>query len=206
MPKGSSNKGGSGVPRASFGPSSEPSEKLLNAPWQKLEGASASVGETARAAEAKIAQNDYETGLIIDQQGFVIAAYRGGQHSVNFGADSDKVRGNTVTHNHPSGMPVFSTADVRSSAILGAHGIRATTLEHGTAYLRSANHRADWAGFAKAYEESMQSLNAKVLFGTDPKEGPRGRHKVFHDWYKANAPKYNLEFSLEFRSDNSRWK
>lgn len=202
MPKGSSNKGGSGVPRASFGPSSEPSEKLLNAPWQKLEGASASVGETARAAEAKIAQNDYETGLIIDQQGFVLAAYKGGKSSVNFGADSDKVRGNVVTHNHPSGSPVFSVADVRSSAILGAHGIRATTLANGTAYLKSANHRADWSGFAKAYEAEMPKLSASAL----KTGGGKSAYKVYHDWYKANASKYNLEFSLEYRSDNSRWK
>lgn len=165
----------------------KPSTKLNNARFQVLDGNRVSMEATLAANEPKIASNDYETGLIVDDQGFVIAAYKGGTNYVDFGTDAGLVRGNMVTHNHPSGAAAFSVADIASTGIEGGLGIRATTRTNGTVELRNAGSRqGDWAGLADAYKRYLDS-------------GPGGQRSITaaQRWLARNAKNYGLRFTKE---------
>lgn len=159
-----------------------PSEKLLAAAFQTISGNKVSQQATFAAVEKKITQNSYETGVIVDQYGFVLAAYKGTRGSVNFAGESYKVRGNIVTHNHPSGSAVFSVADIKVTGSLGGVGIRAATKTNGTASLVKVSQRADFEGLAGEYRRFLSH-------GRSVKEA--------QDWLSQNAGKYGLKFKVE---------
>lgn len=157
-------------------------EKIPAAEFQTISGNRVSRGATLARVEGMIAQHTYETGLIIDEQGFVLAAYKGDESSVNFGSEGYLVRGNTMTHNHPSGTAVFSVADIRSTGIMGGVGVRATTRTNGTASLTKNSNRPNWGGLANAYDSFL--TGGKTV-------------SQAQDWLRENAPKYGLKFTLE---------
>ena len=159
-----------------------PSEKLPASQFQTIDGNRVSKRATFSNVEKLIAQHTYETGIIVDSQGFVLAAYKGGKNSVNFGSDSGKVKGNIVTHNHPSGAAAFSVADIKSTGNLGGVGIRATTKGNGTAVLAKASNNPQWGKMASAYSKHLGS--GKTV-------------SQAQDWLKKNAPLYGLKFTLE---------
>lgn len=101
---------------------------------------------------------------------------------MNFGSDSGKVKGNIVTHNHPSGAAAFSVADIKSTGNLGGVGIRATTKGNGTAVLAKASNNPQWGKMASAYSKHLGS--GKTV-------------SQAQDWLKKNAPLYGLKFTLE---------
>lgn len=173
--------GGAGV---NFGDS----KKDLNARFNPG-GRFVNSGTTARHAEAIISQNDYETGIIIEAKtGDVLAAYKGGRDSVGFadntaGTDNyGNLKGNVMTHNHPSGLAVFSAADLRVSAHYGVKEVRVTTKRNGTAILTANNQHSDMAGLAKAYDRATTGkMTAKQA----------------QDWLRKNASSYGITFRLE---------
>ncbi|MEG0025601.1 MAG: hypothetical protein RR719_09695, partial [Akkermansia sp.] len=119
---------------------------------------------------------------IVDHDGFVLAAYKGGRNSVNFGSDGHLARGNTITHNHPSGAAAFSVADIASTGKLGGVAIRATTKSGGTAALQKASNNPQWGKMSAAYSKFLGS--GKTV-------------KQAQEWLSSNAPKYGLKFTLE---------
>lgn len=158
------------------------SQKLLTAYYQTIVGNKVSPEATFARVEKDIAQHTYETGLIVDSDGFVLAAYKGGQNSVNFGPDSGKVKGNIVTHNHPSGAAAFSVADIASTGAMGGIGIRATTKNNGTAVLMKSSNSPQWSKMASAYKTFLNG-------GASVSEAQK--------WLSKNASKYGLKFKLE---------
>lgn len=75
---------------------------------------------------------------------------------MNFGSDSGKVKGNIVTHNHPSGAAAFSVADIKSTGNLGGVGIRATTKGNGTARRYPGNYTNFIARKKENYDKQMK--------------------------------------------------
>ena len=159
-----------------------PSEKLLTARYQTITGNKVSQEATFSRVEKDMARHTYETGLIVDGDGFVLAARKGGKNSVNFGNDSVLVKGNTVTHNHPSGAAAFSVADIKVTGELGGVAIRATTKTNGTAVLKKSSNNPQWGKMASAYSRFLGS--GKTV-------------KQAQEWLESNASKYGLRFALE---------
>lgn len=158
------------------------SERQLAAYYQTISGNRVSQEQTFARVEPMIASHTYETGLIVDEYGFVLAAYKGGQNSVNFGSDSGLVRGNTITHNHPSGAAAFSVADIATTGSLGGVAIRATTKGNGTAVLEAASNNPRWSAMASAYNSFLG--NGRTV-------------SQAQSWLSENASRYGLRFRLE---------
>jgi hypothetical protein len=196
---------------AAQGGGGEPSEKLLNAPWQKYEdGNRVSVGATLEQAESRIASNNYETGVLVDSNGFVVAAYKGGAHSVNFGNEPASLFQNaTLTHNHPSGLPAFSVADIATPGIYALDGgkiktVRATSV-NGTFSLSAVSQSADWGKLATKYSNAEKKIRSKAVDamtsaisqakrqGKSHREvlraGNKAGAKVYASWFKRAATK-----------------
>lgn len=170
---------GGGMP----GDSQVPSEKIPAAQYQTLQnGNKVSKSATFARVEREISQHTYETGLIVDSYGFVIAAYKGGRNSVNFGDEASKVKGNIITHNHPSGSAAFSVADIASTGKMEGIGIRATTKNNGTAVLMKASNKPEWGKMAKAYESFL--AKGKTV-------------RQAQKWLASNAGNYSLAFKIE---------
>lgn len=175
----------------SLGGQGKPSEKLHNSIFQHMEGNRTSTQATAREVERKIAQNSYETGVIIDRDGFVIAAYKGDARSVGFsdGKGNDDyhlISGNTMTHNHPSGSAAFSDADMRIAAFYGARELRATTKNNGTAILTADTHHADWRALNDAYQAAYATSAMSTV-------------RDAQTWLFQNAGNYGFTFVIDRR-------
>lgn len=158
------------------------SQKQLTAYYQTISGNRTSPERTFRNVERMITQHTYETGLIVDSQGFVLAAYKGGKNSVNFGPDSGLARGNTVTHNHPSGAAAPSVADIRSAGAMGVIAIRAATKSNGTAVLEKASNNPQWDKMASDYDAFIG--NGKTV-------------REAREWLFRKAKDYGLRFTVE---------
>lgn len=189
----------------------EPSEKLLNAPWQKYtDGNKVSVGATLAQAEERIKSNTkYETGVLVDSQGFVVAAYKGGAHSVDFGNEPASLFKNaTITHNHPSGYPIFSVADLATPALYAEAGgklksVRATSV-NGTISVSTQKSNANWNKLATAYNNAMESLDVRAnkaaakAYATKVKGAGRQAYiDTYTNWLSKNAPKYGFTVDFE---------
>ena len=75
--------------------------------------------------ESQIVKSPIEIGVIVDDAGKAIVRREGTASKIVFSPeDLSKISGNTVTHNHPSGM-TFSDADIALALGFGAKSIRA---------------------------------------------------------------------------------
>lgn len=211
MPKGYSFSRNSLIGLLNRGGGGEPSEKLLNAPWQKYEGGNrVSVGATLEQAEKKIVSNNYETGVLVDANGFVVAAYKGGAHSVNFGNEPASLFKNaTLTHNHPSGLPAFSVADIATPGVYAMDGGKIKTVRavsvNGTFSLTAASQNANWGKLATKYSKAEKGIRSKAVAamnsaiiqakiqGKSHKEvlqaGNKAGARVFANWFRREANK-----------------
>ena len=179
------------------------SEKLLNAPWQHYEGGNkVSVGATLTSAESKISGNSFETGILVDKDGFVVAAYKGGRSSVSFGDEpASKFQNATLTHNHPSGSAFFSVADLATPAVYAAGGgklreVRAVTKDNGTASIVAARQDASWNRLATAYNNAQRSIRRDWLDHGDL-TSIASASTFYQKWLAENAPKYGFQFRVE---------
>lgn len=175
----------------------EPSERLFNAPWQRYEnGNQVSVGATLEQAESRIRANSFETGIIVDRDGFVTDAFKGGASSVSFGdTPVSHFEGATITHNHPSGVPIFSVADLATPALYSYDGgtlagIRATTSNNGTFSLRQRGNSPDWMGLAVSWERARTNKSITRRKGQE-------RIDAAARWFETAAPKWGFEFVYE---------
>ena len=94
------------------------------------------------------------------------------------------MKGNIVTHNHPSGVPLPSTPDIRVAGANGAKEIRMATV-HGTGSLKAVSRGgtvANWSGLARDYGKMLGS-------GKDVMKA--------YNWLVKNAKNYGLSFKIE---------
>ena len=171
------------LPDGRGGGRAEISKKIPSAYFQTLEGNRVSAQKTLTNTEGKIIKNDYETGVIIDNDGFVQAAYKGGKTSVNFGRDSEKMKGNIVTHNHPSGVPLPSRGDILTAGTYGAKEIRMATI-HGTGSLKVLSS----GGSIPKWNRLAFDYNKMIGTGTSALKA--------YKWLTKNARNYGLAFSV----------
>lgn len=138
---------------------------------------------------------------VVDDDGFVIAAYKGREHSVAY--DPYVTRDRIVTHNHPSGYGgTFSEADISGFLSWNQKEIRASAKE-GTYSIKRTN-KSDPRGFANAYnrDRGIMESTAKRMLDNAVSKGlsKNARRKayvdVFHQWFKKNSSKYGYEYTF----------
>ena len=113
----------------------------------------------------------------------MLAAYKGDRTSVSFGSDIKKLNGNIITHNHPSGVPLPSTADIRVAGDYGAKEVRMATT-HGTGVLSVSSRGGStpqWHKLASDYD--------KISYGFDAAKA--------YKWLTQNAKNYGFTFSVK---------
>lgn len=162
-----------------------------------------SVEQTLQHLEPKTLDMKREQMKVIDDDGFVIAAYQGNAHSVAF--IPEQTRGKTVTHNHPSGYGgTFSEADVGNFLEFGQKEIRASAKE-GTYSLKRVGKKQNDKGFNDAYAKAQGRLDQKARAATQKAADSGGSRMaqrkayvdVYHNWYKSNASKYGFEYTFK---------
>lgn len=131
--------------------------------------------------------DNYESGIAVDRNGFVTRYIHGTAGSVAISGGT----GEHVIHNHPAaGWPIFSGGDLISTALEGSTGITASSTSAG----RSAN-TAKYAGdyiFTKG-----QHFNANAFIKAV--KGAYLKGKDYNDavdkWLKAHAKKFGYTYT-----------
>lgn len=191
--KGFDGAGGSGA--------SDVEEIMLagNTGW--VNGNEVSVASTLARWEDGRRNLNHEEMLVIGDDGFPVAAYKGDRHSVAF--EGEKTRGMTVTHVHPDKYGgTFSEADISNFNKFNQKEIRASARE-GT-YSLKATRNANWDGLNKAYAKAQPSLADKASKAVE-KVAAKGGSKtaqrkayvdVYHKWYSSNMGKYGYTYEF----------
>lgn len=91
-------------------------------------GANRGLTRSLSVHESAIRGNDYETLIVLDENGNVLVNKKGGSHSVAYGADGIKTANAIVTHNHPNGSS-FSWNDIGGMVYYNQKEMRATGKE-----------------------------------------------------------------------------
>jgi SPP1 gp7 family putative phage head morphogenesis protein len=106
-------------------------------------------------AENEIAGNKFETGIAFDAKGNEVFRKKGGKHQVAFSAsESEKIKGTTFTHNHPSGSN-FSPDDLDFFDSLDLKEIRAVSEDFVYSLSRMPGARAPNPGEYKKATSAM---------------------------------------------------
>lgn len=143
----------------------------------------------------------HEELKVVDDDGFVTAAYKGSAHSVAYNPHLtvDKI----VTHNHPSGYGgTFSEADVSGFLSWNQKEIRASAKE-GTYSLKRTS-KSNPRAFANAYNADKTSmdrtatrmLSEAMAKGQSENAMRKAWVDVYHQWFKRNASKYGYEYTF----------
>ena len=164
---------------------------------------------TLNSAESRIQNLDHEQMVVVDRDGYVVAAVDGGAHSVSFTdrAYRAAIAGGTVTHNHPNGG-TFSGTDIVSAGSLGITEIRAVSKRFGTTYSLKAGNKANGTGLASAMKRADKRLakqwDAKIEKINKKKYANEANYEkavysayneVMGGWLSTNAKKYGYTYS-----------
>lgn len=192
---------GTGFSGGSGSGGKEPERMLLagNTGWEN--GNEVSVASTLNRWESKHATLDHEEMLVIGDDGFPTAAFKGDKHSVGF--YGEETVGKTVTHNHPSTYGgTFSEADIYNFNQYSQKEIRAVAREG--VYSLKATRKADWNGVNNAYAKAQKGLADKANSAVQKVKQAGGSKAAqrkayvdtYHDWYKKNFKKYGYEYTF----------
>ncbi len=152
--------------------------------------------------ERIIAENKFETGILYDSDGKIFFSKKGTSNEVKFTkAEISKMKGCTLTHNHPDGT-VFSPNDIDMMRQGGLAEIRACNSK-GAYVLRSNSDWnsdiASWADIEERYWECMNEVGMKYR----DIAAQEGKHIFYYqkqmdeDGLILFSKKYGLEFSWE---------
>lgn len=170
------------------------------------DGNKVSVRSTLDHWEGKSYGLDHEELLMIDEDGFATAYFKGGKDAVSFIPPDEAIAKKTVlTHNHPlgDGRTIgggFSNADIENHIKYKFKETRATAVE-GT-YSFKATSKANSQGFLKALKGRKNEVSKKA--DAYMKKNPNANSidvylKESHKWYQKAAKKYGFEYKLETR-------
>ena len=182
--------------------------------WKPLD-ISRSQGWTLSRVETRLRKLKHEELFAFDENGKIVAAYRGGRDSVRFPSSLFKRKGLTVTHGHPAGIDGFggtlSIRDTKNMLISDWAQHRAVASGQGELnYILRKGRNAD----PKAFLAKIVSDESKLVSRADraymmglKKALARGKpwRSALHvarqmevgeisAWYKENAPKYGYEY------------
>ena len=175
--------------------------------------------QAIHSAEDKIRNQDFESLSVIDANGTELLFKDGEKSQVLISAeDRPKLKGNTLTHNHPGGS-CFSREDIGVMVGYDLQEIRATTRSGKTYSLSRNDGYTDELGmkfyntFASRYAEAVQDANdaldakgyqKKVRTGEISQEQANKEcseivSEHIDNWLSKNADSYGLKFRIEER-------
>jgi hypothetical protein len=122
--------------------------------------------ENIKYFESTIAGNDFETAAVFNPKGIMVLNKKGKESSVDFTQEEmKKMKGNTLTHNHPKGSS-FSLGDLRISTFSGMKSIRAIAPKGNALYKLDIKDPDKYFKNVKKQAEitdSWQRANEKVF-------------------------------------------
>lgn len=152
--------------------------------------------------ERIIAENKFETGILYDSDGKIIFSKKGTSNEVKFTkAEISKMKGCTLTHNHPDGT-VFSPNDIDMMRQGGLAEIRACNSKGAYVLRSNSDWNSDissWADIKERYWECMDEVGMKYR----DIAAQEGKHIFYYlkqmdeDGLILFSKKYGLEFSWE---------
>lgn len=152
--------------------------------------------------ERIIAGNKFETGILYDSKGKVIFSKKGSSNEVKLTkAEISKMKGCTLTHNHPDGT-VFSPNDIDMMRQGGLAEIRACNSKGAYVLRSNSDWNSDissWADIKERYWECMNEVGMKYR----DIAAQEGKHIFYYqkqmdeDGLILFSKKYGLEFSWE---------
>lgn len=164
--------------------------------------------------EKKIYKDDVETAVILDRNGNVVfRASSEAKNFVRFTPDQlEKMKGNVLTHNHPSNS-TFSSEDVSLMAACDLNAIRATGKKKTYQLSRKSGARGnDLAEDYKAAMADNKSITDKKYanLNNDYREGTINYKEYAEtvqnlnnelnlmnsEWLKSNAKSYGYRYSV----------
>jgi len=169
-------------------------------------GNKVSVASTLNHWEGKSYDLDHEELLMIGEDGFATAYFKGDNNSVGFTPPSKKVAAKTtLTHNHPLGDGrtkggSFSDADLRNHIKCGFKETRATAVE-GT-YSFKTTSKSDSSGFLKALGTRKATVSKRAASVMKKKPNSNAIDVYLdesHKWYQQTASKYGYEYTFTKR-------
>jgi hypothetical protein len=167
------------------------------------------VAETLHKFETAKKDLNHEEGAIVGLDGRLIHTATGGAHEVDLPAKL--IKGNIVTHNHPTAGSAFSVGDIQEFTKSDGHEIRVFAREGRFASLRKGTGEANKA-FAEAMEKELgRDGDIRLTLAGDMramKKYGRGNYglpeitqervNIVNEWMKENAPKYGYIFTEGF--------
>lgn len=177
------------------------------------DGNKVSVDGTLNFWEGKSKDLKHEELLMIGEDGFAVAYFKGGSTSVGFsipdGVDPSTI---VLTHNHPYGTKAtgdrtiggsFSNADLKNHISGGFKETRATSVEGTYSFKAAKGVKQDSQGFLNALNKRQSECGAKAD-ATYKAGKAKGSTKSYidtyletcHDWYSTNCKKYGYEYSF----------
>ncbi len=164
---------------------------------------------TVKSVESRIGGLDHEQMAIIDQNGYVVAAVDGDEHSVGITPNAAKhIKGNAVYHNHPNGG-TLSTTDVVTAGQTEAGSISAVSRNMKKTYTLQAGHKANGKGLAAQMKKDEKGLLAQWQKKADSMKGKKysseaaykrelNKHwnNIMGDWMSKNASKYGYTYTV----------
>lgn len=176
IPMGGENGGGNGIDKPD-----------LPARFNAQFGNETSFEKTLEAFRNMHVNDNYESGITVDAQGFVTGYVHGQSGSVGISA----YNGEHVIHNHPAaGYPIFSGADLVSTALENSSGITASSTSEGRTeatakyagdYIFNKGKNFNAAAFVKA-------VKGAYLKGKDYND-------AVDKWLKAHQQKYGYTYT-----------
>ena len=172
-------------------------------------------GWTLEQIEARERSLAHEEMFVLDKDGNIIAAFKGGKHSVSFPASLLFQDGVTVTHGHPKGEEnfggTFSWADIDNMLNSNWAEHRATASGQGEMnYIMRRTPKADARGLRNQINKDYPRVDAQwqaayqkayheeIAKGTPQKQAMHiARQKgvgVLNAYYKRTFEKYGFEY------------
>ena len=183
--------------------------------FARKDGASMSkIEQAVRKVEREIRNQDYETGVLFDDDGNIIWRVDGTERRVK-PSDEQRamMRGKVFTHNHPNNTAVFSRGDMFSFVAHGPREIRATTPQGKTVSIKIRDSDVEIELLEKftmdytlilnkCYEDASKTIKRKIMLNDiqpedELKEWLDLLNGSVDDWMKENAYLYGVEYKLD---------
>jgi hypothetical protein len=159
--------------------------------------------ETLRKSEMAIKDLDYEVAHIIDTDGNLIHVENGQRYEVD--PPAALVKGNILTHNHPSGECFFSLDDIRLIIEEDGYELRAVTQDGRFVSFKKAAEATDTT--IADNMENAELYGIKLFLSADKRaisiyginrtteQLIKEAENIVNEWLTNNAPKHGYIFT-----------
>lgn len=172
-------------------------------------------GYTLEQVENRLRNLKHEELFVFDENGKIIAAYKGNASSVEFPSSIQNVKGATVTHGHPKGAAefggTFSYADMKNMLDSQWKEHRATAAGQGEMnYILRKGKNANAKGFYNRLDADYPKMKASIskkysdVYAREKKKGTSVKQAehiarqeavgTLNAYYKKTASEYGYEY------------